>query len=49
MLIKAFRSGRLQPGRLVTHRFALDDILNAYDTFGNASKHAALKVVLKVH
>ena len=47
MLIKAFRSGRLQPGRLVTHRFALDDILNAYDTFGNASKHAALKVVLK--
>jgi alcohol dehydrogenase len=49
MLIKAFRSGRLQPGRLVTHRFALDDILNAYDTFGNASKHAALKVVLKAH
>jgi alcohol dehydrogenase len=47
MLIKAFQSGRLQPGRLVTHRFALDDILNAYDTFGNASKHAALKVVLK--
>src|SRR5271166_2601377 len=37
------------PGRLVTHRFALDDILNVYDTFGNASKHAALKVVLKVH
>jgi alcohol dehydrogenase len=49
MLIKAFQSGRLQPGRLVTHRFALDDILNAYDTFGNASKHDALKVVLKAH
>ena len=29
MLIKAFQSSRLQPGRLVTHRFALDDILNA--------------------
>jgi hypothetical protein len=24
-----------------------DDILKAYDTFGNAAKHCALKVVLK--
>ncbi len=44
MLIKAFQSGTLQPGKLVTHRFALDDILKAYDTFGNAAKHSALKV-----
>jgi alcohol dehydrogenase len=47
MLIKAFQSGNLQPGKLVTHRFALDDILKAYDTFGNAAKHGALKVALK--
>jgi alcohol dehydrogenase len=47
MLIKAFRAGQLQPGKLVTHRFALDDILQAYDTFGNAAKHCALKVALK--
>jgi alcohol dehydrogenase len=47
MLIKALQSGNLQPGKLVTHRFALDDILKAYDTFGNAAKHGALKVALK--
>jgi alcohol dehydrogenase len=46
MLIKALQSGSLQPGKLVTHRFAMDDILEAYDTFGNAAKHGALKVAL---
>jgi threonine dehydrogenase-like Zn-dependent dehydrogenase len=40
------------PGRatvtdsLVTHRFRLDDILRAYDTFANAAEEKALKVVL---
>jgi len=47
MLMKAFQSGSLQPGKLVTHRFALDEILKAYDTFGNAAKRSALKVALK--
>jgi alcohol dehydrogenase len=47
MLIKTVQAGKLQPGKLVTHRFAMDDILKAYDTFGNAAKHAALKVALK--
>ena len=46
MLIKAVQSGSLQPGKLVTHRFAMDDILRAYDTFGNAAKYGALKVAL---
>jgi alcohol dehydrogenase len=46
MLIKAFQTGNLQPGKLVTHRFALSDILQAYDTFGHAAKHCALKVAL---
>lgn len=45
MLLKVVRSGKLQPGKLVTHRFA--DIMKAYDTFGDASKHGALKVVLQ--
>jgi alcohol dehydrogenase len=49
MLLKAFQSGRIQPGKLVTHRFALDDILKAYDTFGNAAKHSALKVALRAN
>jgi alcohol dehydrogenase len=46
MLLKVVRSGKLQPGKLVTHRFALNDIMKAYDTFGNASREGALKVVL---
>src|ERR1700680_1292286 len=47
MLLKVVRSGKLQPGKLVTHRFALNDIMKAYDTFGNAAKEGALKVILK--
>jgi len=46
MLLKVVRSGKLQPGKLVTHRFAMGDIMKAYDTFGNAAKEGALKVVL---
>ena len=46
MLLKVVRSGKLQPGKLVTHRFALNDIMKAYDTFGNAAKEGALKVIL---
>jgi alcohol dehydrogenase len=46
MLLKVVRSGKLQPSKLVTHRFALSDIMKAYDTFGNAAKEGALKVVL---
>src|ERR1700674_2541186 len=46
MLLKIVRSGKLQPSRLVTHRFAMNDIMKAYDTFGNAAKEGALKVVL---
>jgi alcohol dehydrogenase len=46
MLLKIVRSGKLQPSKLVTHRFPLSDIMKAYDTFGNAAKEGALKVVL---
>ncbi len=46
MLLKVVASGTLQPGKLVTHRFALDDAMRAYDTFGNAAKEGALKVIL---
>jgi alcohol dehydrogenase len=47
MLLKVVQSGRLQPGRLATHRFRLAEVMKAYDTFGNAAKEGALKVVLK--
>ena len=46
MLLKLVRSGKLQPAKLVTHRFALSDIMKAYDTFGNAATERALKVIL---
>ena len=46
MLLKSVESGRLQPRQLITHRFALDDILQAYDTFEHAAREAALKVIL---
>ena len=46
MLLKIVSSGKLQPAKLVTHRFAMTDIMKAYDTFGNAATEGALKVVL---
>ena len=46
MLLKVVRSGKLQPAKLVTHRFSMNDIMRAYDTFGNAAAEGALKVVL---
>ena len=46
MLLKLVRSGKLAPAKLVTHRFPLADVMKAYDTFGNAAKERALKVIL---
>ncbi|MGU3398988.1 zinc-dependent alcohol dehydrogenase family protein [Brucellaceae bacterium D45D] len=46
MLLKTVQSGKIQPEKLITHRFALDDIIHAYDIFGNAAKEKALKVIL---
>ena len=46
MLLKTVASGKLQPSKLITHHFKLDDLMNAYNTFGNASKENALKVII---
>jgi alcohol dehydrogenase len=46
MLLKVVQSGKLQPQKLVTHRFALQDAMKAYDTFANAAAEGALKVIL---
>jgi alcohol dehydrogenase len=46
MLLKIVLSGKLQPSKLATHRFALNDIQKAYEIFGNAAKESALKVIL---
>ncbi len=46
MLLKTVQSGKLQPGQLITHHFPLSEIMKAYDTFGNAAKEKALKIIL---
>ena len=46
MLIKLLAQGRLDVGGFISHRFSLDDIMNAYDTFGRAAETKALKVIL---
>jgi alcohol dehydrogenase len=47
MLFKTVRSRKINPKLLITHRFKLDDILNAYETFANAAKTKALKVIIE--
>ncbi len=46
MLMKTVQSGKIDPTKLITHRFALGDILDAYEVFGNAAREKALKVIL---
>ena len=45
--MKMVEAGRLQPKKLATHRFRLDAVMKAYDTFGNAAREGALKVILR--
>jgi alcohol dehydrogenase len=49
MLIKTVVSTKLLPRKLITHEFELNDMLKAYDVFGNAAKEKALKVLLKAN
>jgi len=46
LLLKMVSRGKLNPKHLITHRFQLTDVINAYDTFGNASREMALKVII---
>lgn len=45
-LLKAVTAGKLDPAPLITHRFSLDRILDAYETFGRAAESRALKVLI---
>jgi alcohol dehydrogenase len=47
MLFKTVSSRKIDPKLLITHRFKLDQILDAYETFGNAAKTKALKVIIE--
>ncbi len=46
MLFKTVAAKKINPALLITHRFDLSDILKAYETFGNAAKTKALKVII---
>lgn len=46
MLLKTVSSGKIEPKKLITHHFKLDEILKAYEVFGNASKEKAMKVII---
>ena len=46
MLLKTVQSNKLQPKQLITHHFRLDQVIEAYETFGHAAKEKALKVIL---
>jgi alcohol dehydrogenase len=45
-LLELIAAGRLDPTPFATHRFDLDDAMDAYDVFGDAATTNALKVVL---
>jgi alcohol dehydrogenase len=47
MLLKTVQSKKIDPKLLVTHRFKLSQILEAYDTFGRAADTRALKVIIE--
>jgi alcohol dehydrogenase len=47
MLLKTVQSRRVDARQLITHRFKFDQILKAYETFGNAADTKALKVIIE--
>jgi alcohol dehydrogenase len=47
MLLKVVAAGKIDPKLLITHRFKLDQILDAYEAFGHAADTRALKVLIE--
>ncbi|CEA09529.1 NADP-dependent isopropanol dehydrogenase [Arthrobacter saudimassiliensis] len=46
-LLRLVAEGKLNADPFISHRFPLQDIMQAYDTFGNAAETKALKVILE--
>jgi alcohol dehydrogenase len=47
MLLKLVAQGKLEPERFVSHTFAMESFMDAYDTFGRAAETKAMKVIIK--
>jgi alcohol dehydrogenase len=48
MLLNVLQSKKLDAKLLITHRFKLDKVLDAYQTFGQAAETRALKVIIEI-
>jgi len=48
MLMKLVLAGKLDASTLITHKFKLSEVSQAYETFSAAAKHDALKVLIEV-
>jgi alcohol dehydrogenase len=46
MLFKTVQAKKLNANQLITHHFTFEEIMKAYDTFENAAKEKALKVII---
>ena len=47
-LLNILRSARIDPKKLITHRFRLEQVMAAYETFANAADTHALKVMIAI-
>ena len=47
ILLNILQSKKIDPKLLITHRFRLENILDAYETFGSAANTKALKVIIE--
>lgn len=48
MLLKTVQAGKVDPAKLISHRFPFDRIIEAYEVFGRAAESRALKVILSL-
>lgn len=48
MLLKTVCAKKINPTLLISHHFKFEDIMDAYETFGNAANTHALKVIIDV-
>ncbi|EGF30197.1 hypothetical protein IMCC9480_1927 [Oxalobacteraceae bacterium IMCC9480] len=46
MLLTAWHAHKIDPTRLIPHRFKFDQIVAAHDAFGNADDSGALKITI---
>ncbi|WP_458415470.1 zinc-dependent alcohol dehydrogenase family protein [Schinkia sp. CFF1] len=46
MLLKSVAAKKIEPSHLITHRFQMSNIMEAYNVFSNAAKEQAIKVII---